>query len=33
MLQQPMIEKLRAMRLDGMAEGLQTQEQDAAARV
>ena len=32
MLQQPMIEKLRAMRLDGMAEGLQTQEQDAAAR-
>src|SRR5574342_928017 len=32
MLQQPMIEKLQAMRLHGMAEGLQTQEQDAGAR-
>jgi DNA replication protein DnaC len=32
MLQQPMIEKLLAMRLHGMAEGLQAQEQDPAAR-
>src|SRR5512134_1905652 len=32
MLQQPMMEKLRAMRLHGMAEGLQAQEQDAGAR-
>jgi len=32
MLQQPMIEKLLAMRLHGMVEGLKTQEQDAAAR-
>jgi len=31
MLSQPMIEKLLAMRLNGMAEGLQTQEQDPAA--
>jgi len=32
MLSQPMIEKLLVMRLNGMAEGLQTQEQDPAAR-
>ena len=32
MLQQPMMEKLIAMRLHGMAEGLRTQEQDAAAQ-
>jgi DNA replication protein DnaC len=32
MLQQPMMEKLLAMRLHGMVEGLKTQEQDAAAR-
>jgi DNA replication protein DnaC len=32
MLQQPMIEKLLAMRLQGMAEGLKTQEQDPAVR-
>jgi IstB-like ATP binding protein len=32
MLKQPMIEKLLAMRLHGMAEALKTQEQDAAAR-
>jgi DNA replication protein DnaC len=32
MLSQPMIEKLLAMRLNGIAEGLQTQEQDPAAR-
>ena len=32
MLQQPMIEKLLAMRLHGMAEGLRTQEQDPAAK-
>jgi len=32
MLSQPMIEKLLALRLNGMAEGLQTQEQDPAAR-
>src|ERR1700676_4925926 len=32
MLKQPMIEKLLAMRLHGMAESLKTQEQDAAAR-
>lgn len=32
MLSQPMIEKLLAMRLNGMAEGLQTQQQDPAAR-
>lgn len=32
MLSQPMIDKLLAMRLHGMAEGLQTQEQDPAAR-
>jgi DNA replication protein DnaC len=31
MLLQPMIEKLRAMRLHGMAEGLQAQQQDTAA--
>jgi DNA replication protein DnaC len=32
MLQQPMIEKLLAMRLHGIAEGLQAQEQNSAAR-
>ena len=32
MLKQPMIEKLLAMRLPGMAEALKSQEQDAAAR-
>ena len=32
MLQQPMMEKLIAMRLHGMAEGLRTQEQDPAAK-
>jgi len=32
MLQQPMIDKLLAMRLHGMAEALNTQEQDTAAR-
>lgn len=32
MLQQPMIEKLLAMRLQGMAEALKTQEQDPAMR-
>lgn len=32
MLQQPMIEKLLAMRLHGMAEALKSQEQDPAAR-
>jgi DNA replication protein DnaC len=32
MLKQPMIEKLLAMRLNGMAESLKTQEQDPAAR-
>jgi hypothetical protein len=32
MLKQPMIEKLVAMRLLGMAESLKTQEQDPAAR-
>src|SRR3984893_15319189 len=32
MLKQPMIEKLLAMRLQGMAEALKTQEQDPAAR-
>jgi DNA replication protein DnaC len=32
MLQQPLMEKLIAMRLLGMAEGLQSQEQDEAAR-
>jgi DNA replication protein DnaC len=32
MLEQPMIEKLLAMRLQGMAEALTTQEQDPAAR-
>jgi DNA replication protein DnaC len=32
MLSQPMIEKLLVMRLHGIAEGLQTQEQDPAAR-
>ena len=32
MLSQPMIDKLLAMRLNGMAEGLQTQQQDPAAR-
>jgi DNA replication protein DnaC len=32
MLSQPMIDKLLAMRLNGMAEGLQAQEQDPAAR-
>lgn len=31
MLKQPMIEKLLAMRLHGMAESLKTQEQDPAA--
>ena len=30
MLNQPMMKKLRAMRLQGMVEGLQTQEQDRA---
>src|ERR1700686_5283198 len=32
MLKQPMVEKLLAMRLHGMAESLKTQEQDPAAR-
>ena len=32
MLQQPMMEKLHAMRLQGMVEALKTQEQDPAAR-
>lgn len=32
MLEQPMIDKLVAMRLHGMAEGLKTQQQDPAAR-
>lgn len=32
MLSQPMIDKLLAMRLNGMAEGLQTQQQDPAVR-
>ncbi len=32
MLQQPMIEKLQAMRLEGMAEALKAQEQDPAIR-
>jgi hypothetical protein len=32
MLLQPMMEKPRAMRLHGMAEGLQAQQQDTAAR-
>lgn len=32
MLQEPMMEKLTAMRLLGMVDGLQAQEQDAAAR-
>jgi hypothetical protein len=32
MLEQPMREKLLAMRLHGMAEALKTQEQDAASR-
>src|ERR1700676_1343605 len=32
MLKQPMTEKLLAMRLHGMAEGLKAQEQDPAAR-
>jgi hypothetical protein len=32
MLKQPMIEKLVALRLLGMAEALKTQEQDAASR-
>ncbi len=32
MLEQPMMEKLLAMRLQGMAEALKTQEQDPAAR-
>jgi hypothetical protein len=32
MLKQPMIEKLLALRLHGMAESLKTQEQDPAAR-
>ena len=32
MLKQPMIEKLLAMRLHGMAESLKSQEQDPAAR-
>jgi len=32
MLQQPMMDKLLAMRLHGMAEGLKAQEQDADAR-
>ena len=32
MVSQPMIEKLLAMRLHGMAEGLQTQEQDLPSR-
>lgn len=32
MLQEPMMEKLLALRLHGMVEGLKTQEQDPAAR-
>ena len=32
MLKQPMIEKLAAMHLVGMAEALKAQEQDASAR-
>jgi DNA replication protein DnaC len=32
MLQEPMLEKLTAMRLLGMVDGLKAQEQDAAAR-
>jgi hypothetical protein len=32
MLQEPMIEKLMAMRLHGMADALKTQQQDPAAR-
>jgi hypothetical protein len=32
MLQEPMMEKLTAMRLLGMADGLKTQEQDPASR-
>ena len=32
MLQEPMIEKLTAMRLHGMADALKTQQQDPAAR-
>ena len=32
MLQQPMINKMLAMRLHGMAEALKTQEQDANTR-
>ncbi len=32
MLQEPMIEKLLAMRLHGMADALKTQEQDPGAR-
>jgi DNA replication protein DnaC len=32
MLKQPMIDKLLAMRLNGMAEGLNTQEQDPAVQ-
>lgn len=32
MLQEPMLEKLQAMRLQGMADALKTQEQDPAAR-
>ena len=32
MLSQPLMEKLLAMRLQGMVEGLKTQEQDRAAK-
>ena len=32
MLQQPMMEKLQALKLQGMLEGLEQQEQDAAVR-
>ncbi len=32
MLEQPMIEKLLSMRLQGMADGLKAQEQDPGAR-
>jgi hypothetical protein len=32
MLEQPMIERLLSMRLQGMADGLKAQEQDPAAR-
>ena len=32
MLQQPMMEKLQALKLQGMLEGLEQQEQDTAVR-